>query len=325
LAGLAFIGARGSWLPDHSYESASIVLSNDILSEDEYGGRTSAPFAGIDGAWMRVDNDHSRVDIDGMNIMVGFASKERKKGDENHPDSSLLWAAFLDIGHADYDTYDSYSHVAVANKTVADIYGSGSLRSYGLGVMARKEWDNGFRVEGSLRGGKLKNEFSASGYELNGVPASYTVEAPYYGLHLGLGRTLKLNDPRDRLDLMFRYYWSRQEGETFTWPTGEWIAFDDDDSHRVRLGARFSRARDARRTWYIGAAVEHEFAGDIHARVERGNVFAPDLAGTTGIGEIGLILRPDADHNFSLETGIQGYIGKYRGFSAGVRFEWELD
>jgi outer membrane autotransporter protein len=191
--------------------------------------------------------------------------------------------------------------------------------------MARKEWANGFRIEGSLRGGKLKNEFSTSGYELAGVPASYTVKAPYYGAHLGVGRTLKLNDPRDRLDLMFRYYWSRQEGETVTLPNGEWIDFLDDDSHRIRLGARFSRVRDARRTWYIGAAVEHEFAGDIHARTSAFTLPAPDLQGTTGIGEIGLILRPDADHNFSLETGIQGYLGKYKGFSAGIRFEWELE
>ncbi|MDR2176155.1 MAG: autotransporter outer membrane beta-barrel domain-containing protein [Synergistaceae bacterium] len=331
LAGLAFIGARGTWLADHSYESARIALSGDILSGDGYG-RVSAPFAGIDGAWLRVDNDHSHVDIDAVNAIVGFASEERKKGEDGRPDSSFLWAAFFDLGYGNYETYNNYNYVE--GGTIADIHGDGSLRSYGVGLMARKEWANGFRLEGSLRAGKLKNEFTARDYlDMNNVPLSYTVEAPYYGLHLGAGRTFKLRDPRDRLDLMLRYYWNRQEGESVLLPGGaERIDFLSDDSHRVRLGLRFSRAESARRTWYIGAALEHEFAGGIHARAvnvnenENGrfNLPAPDLEGTTGIGEIGFILRPDKDHNFSLETGIQGYIGKIEGFSAGIRFEWEF-
>ncbi|MDR1648787.1 MAG: autotransporter outer membrane beta-barrel domain-containing protein, partial [Synergistaceae bacterium] len=329
LAGLAFIGARGAWLADHSYESANIVLSDDLLSGDGYYKRMSAPFAGIDGAWLRVDNDHSHVDIDAMNAIVGFASRERKKGEDGHPDSSLLWAAFIDLGYGDYDTYNNYNYLDDA--VIDDIHGDGSLRSYGIGLMARKEWANGFRLEGSLRGGKLKNEFTARDYLVSDVPLSYTVDAPYYGLHLGVGRTFKLDDPRDRLDLLLRYYWNRQEGESVVLPGGtERVDFQNDDSHRARLGMRFSRATSARRSWYIGAAVEHEFAGDIHAWASssagRFKLPAPDLEGTTGIGEIGFILRPDKarDHNFSLETGIQGYIGKYEGFSAGIRLEWEF-
>ncbi|MDR1732042.1 MAG: autotransporter outer membrane beta-barrel domain-containing protein [Synergistaceae bacterium] len=323
LAGLAFIGQRGGWLADHSYESASIVLSNDILSDDPYG-RASAPFAGIDGAWLRVDNKHSHVDIDASNIIVGFATKARKQGKDGKPDVSTLWGAFIDIGNADYDTWDSYSHLSQVS--IDDIHGSGTLRSRGLGLMVRREWADGFRLEGSFRGGKLKNEFTAHDYlDANGVPASYKTNTPYYGAHLGVGRTWQLNDPRDRLDLLFRYYWSRQGGETVTFADGEWVDFDRDDSHRVRLGARFTRMRNSRQTWYLGAALEHEFGGTIHARNNKNQSLpAADLEGTTGIGEIGLILRPDQKHDFSLEAGLQGYFGKIEGFSAGIRFEWEF-
>jgi hypothetical protein len=324
MAGLAFIGARGGWLADHSYESANIVLSNDILSDDNYYERNSAAFGGIDGAWLRVHNDNSHIDINGTNMMIGFASKKRKQGDEDHPDSSLLWAAFIDIGHANYDTYDNFDFVT--NAVIDDIHASGTLRSYGVGLMARKEWADGLRLEGSLRGGKLKNEYTASNYfDGDGVAASYTTDAPYYGLHLGVGRTMKMRDPRDRLDLMARYYWNRQDGETVGLPNGEQVHFGHDDSHRIRVGARFSRERDNRRSWYIGAALEHEFAGDIHASTDEFSYLpAYDLQGTTGIGEIGFILRPSEDSNFSLETGIQGYTGKYSGFTAGIRLEWEF-
>jgi hypothetical protein len=334
LAGLAFVGARGAWLPDHSYESAEIALSGDILSDDVLG-RSRAAFGGIDGAWLRVHNDNSHVDLNGTNIMLGYASKERKDGGkdeqgEDKPDSTLLWAAFLDIGHGNYDTYDNFDFVTTAQ--IPDIHGDGTLRSYGIGVMARKQWENGFRIEGSLRGGKLKNEFTASNYEVgDGVPVSYTTDAPYYGLHLGVGKTFLINDnPRDRLDLLLRYYWNRQDGDTATLPDGDVIDFGRDDSHRFRIGARYTRAHDYRRSWYIGAALEHEFSGGIHARTSRFILPAYDMEGTTGIGEIGIIIRPDRDtaksddKNFSLETGIQGYTGKYSGISAGLRFEWEF-
>ena len=194
--------------------------------------------------------------------------------------------------------------------------------------MARKEWENGFRVEGSLRAGKLKNEYTAHDYVWDGIPLSYTVDAPYYGLHLGVAKTFLLNDPRDRMDLLLRYYWNRQDGETATLPDGSWIDFDHDDSHRLRLGARFTRAHDYRRSWYVGAAVEHEFSGGIHASTSQFTLPAYDLSGTTGIGEIGVIIRPDRaksdDHDYSLEAGIQGYVGQYSGISAGLRFEWEF-
>jgi outer membrane autotransporter protein len=322
LAGLAFAGARGAWLADHSYESARIALSDDILGGDSHVGRVSAPFAGIDGAWLRVDNHHSHVDIDAMNAIVGFATEERRKGKDGQPDSSFLWAAFIDLGYGDYDTVNDYSYLE--NNVIDDIHGDGSLRSHGIGLMARKEWSNGFRLEASLRAGKLKNEFTARDYLLNDVPLSYTIDAPYYGLHVGAGRSFKLRDPRDRLDVLLRYYWNRQEGDSVTLPDGEKVDFLGDDSHRARLGLRFSRAASARRSWYIGAAVEHEFAGGIHARTSKFDLPAPDLEGTTGIGEIGFILRPDKDRNLSLETGIQGYFGKLEGFSAGLRLEWEF-
>ncbi|MDR0616943.1 MAG: autotransporter outer membrane beta-barrel domain-containing protein, partial [Synergistaceae bacterium] len=298
-----------------------------IMSDDIYG-RSSAAFGGIDGAWMRVHNDNSHVDFDGTNIIAGYASKKREKGKDDNPDSSTLWAAFIDIGRANYDTYDNFDFVA--NRAIDDIHGDGTLRSYGIGLMARREWENGFRIEGSLRGGKLKNEFTARDYlDGDGVPAAYETDAPYYGLHLGVGQTKQLKDPRDRLDLLLRYYWNRQDGERATLPDGSWIEFDNDDSHKFRIGARFTRERDYRRSWYVGLAAEHEFAGSIHASTSRFALPAYDLSGTTGIGEIGFIIRPDTtdddkDNNFSLEAGLQGYVGKYSGFSGGIRFEWEF-
>jgi Fe2+ transport system protein FeoA len=329
LAGLAFAGARGTWLSDHSYESANIILSKDLREADWQ--RVSAPFAGIDGAWLRTENDHSHIKIDSMNVIAGYAVKTRHEGHDGNPDSSSLLGAFLDIGHGSYTTYDHFDHVL--DGAIPDIHGNGTLRAYGLGVMARKEWANGFRLEGSLRAGKLENEFSAGDYvDANGVPMSYETDTPYYGAHVGIGRTFRLADPANEVDILLRYYWDRQGGETVTLPNGEIVDFSNDDSHRLRFGARYTHEDDKLRRWYIGAAVEHEYAGDVHAR--SGNfdlqgyrlvdLRSESLGGTTGIAELGVDIRPYKNRDFSIATGIQGYFGKYRGLSAGIRFEWEF-
>jgi outer membrane autotransporter protein len=330
LAGLAFTGARGTWLADHSYESANIVLSKD-LREDDWR-RVEAPFAGIDGAWLRVENDHSHIEMDSVNVIAGYAVKTRREGNDGKPDSSFLWGGFIDIGQGNYDTYDEFSHVA--DGAIPDIHGDGTLRSYGLGLMARKEWANGLRLEGSLRAGKLENEFTAVNYlGADNVPMSYETDTPYFGAHVGIARTFKLANPSNEIDLRLRYYWDRQGGETVVLPSGEMVEFGGDDSRRLRFGARYTHEDDHLRRWYIGAAVEHEFAGNVHGRTGNFNLplydnlydlHSESLEGTTGIAELGVDIRPFKDRNFSLATGIQGYFGKYRGVSAGIRFEWEF-
>ncbi|MDR1650111.1 MAG: hypothetical protein LBR71_07600 [Synergistaceae bacterium] len=329
LAALAFAGARGTWLADHSYESANIILSKD-LREDDWT-RVEAPFAGIDGAWLRAENEHSHIKIDSVNVIAGYAVKTRHEGRDGKSDSSTLLGAFLDFGHGSYTTYDHFDHVV--GGVIPDIHGDGTLRAYGFGVMARKEWENDFRLEGSLRAGKLENEFSAGDYlDSNGVPMSYETDTPYYGAHLGAGKTFKLSNPRNEVDLRLRYYWDKQDGETVSLPNGEIVEFMDDDSHRLRFGARFTHEDEELRRWYIGAAVEHEFSGKVHARTINFDLpgynlidlRSESLEGTTGIAELGVDIRPYKYRNFSIVTGIQGYFGKYRGISGGIRLEWEF-
>jgi hypothetical protein len=326
LAGLAFAGARGTWLADHSYESANLILSKDLRDDDWH--RISAPFAGIDGAWLRAENDRSHIKIDSMNVIAGYAVKTRHEGDDGKSDSSTLFGAFLDFGHGNYTTYDDFDI-----PTIPDIHGDGTLRAYGVGLMARREWADGFRLEGSLRAGKLKNKFSAYDYlNANRVPMSYETDTPYYGAHLGIGKTFGLSDPGNEVDLRLRYYWDRQGGETVTLPGGETVEFQDDDSRRLRFGARFTHEDAKLRRWYVGAAAEREFAGSAHARSRSFSLpkyglldlRSESLDGTTGIVELGVDIRPYENRDFSIATGIQGYFGKYQGISGGLRLEWEF-
>ena len=48
------------------------------------------------------------------------------------------------------------------------------------------------------------------------------------------------------------------------------------------------------------------------------------MGGATGIGEIGAIVRSRANPHRTAELGLQTYVGRVRGVSAGIRLGWEF-
>jgi len=96
-------------------------------------------------------------------------------------------------------------------------------------------------------------------------------------------------------------------------------------SHRLTSGARLTVQRSPRLSWYAGAAYEQEFDGIARARVtgdhhEPLDLRASSLRGGTGVGELGLMMRPR--DWFQLTTGLEGYTGKRDGGSAFASAVW---
>jgi hypothetical protein len=303
-AGLAFLAQRGGWLADHSYQAADLALDEN---RDE---RAWVPFGGVDVGRWRLDTG-SRIKLTSSNMLLGLAT--RRRGDSG----ATLLGIFLETGKADYDTRNHFAGLP-------SIHGDGDLNANGGGLMARHTWDNDFRIEASLRTGRLKNDFLTKGYEdENDMPARYKTTDHYLAAHLGAGRGWDLNE-KNRLDLLLRYYWTRLEGGKATLPNGERIRFDDSESHRVRVGARLTHTWRENRFWYLGAAVERELDSKVNASAYGFAFDEHDFKGTTSIGEIGVIFRSRKDSPFSLEAGVQGYAGKVKGVSGGFRVGWEF-
>jgi outer membrane autotransporter protein len=307
-ASLGFLGMRGNWLADHSYQQADLAFAQN----EE--GRSWAPFAGIDGAYMRF-NSGSEISMTGITLVGGLATRD--KG----PSGSFLAGAFAEAGYADYDTENSFANAP-------DIRGNGIIRSIGGGLMARGQWENGFRIEGSLRAGRLENEFDSADFiaagPVGGFRAAYNLYTPYLAAHGGLAYTVKL-DEANSFDIIGRYFWTRLQGADTVLPNGESVFFDDDQSQRLRLGGRITHKEDENISWYIGAAYEYEFDGESNGRNEFGLTFdSPSLKGSTGIVDIGLIARSHPDSPWSVEAGLQGYVGEVQGISGGIRLGYEF-
>ncbi|MDR1310587.1 MAG: autotransporter outer membrane beta-barrel domain-containing protein [Burkholderiaceae bacterium] len=304
-ASLGFLARTASWLADHSYQQADLALKGVA------NGWAGAAFGGIDGSWLRVDTG-SDVDILGTHMLVGLAAKN------SGTDGYWLTSGFLEAGFARYDVDGHFgpNH----RRLEAD----GNIRFFGIGAMTRLRWNSGFRLEGSLRAGRMENRFRSNDYrDVDGTAARYDLYTPYYAAHVGTGYEWKLNE-KDTLDVLARYYWARQDGKNTKISTGERVNFEDDNSHRLRLGSRFTHARSNNFSWYVGAAYEYEFDGKVRGGAYGWSFDSPNMQGGTGIGEIGIIARPTNNDRFSAEVGLQGYVGRFRGVSGGVRLGWEF-
>jgi hypothetical protein len=263
-------------------------------------------------AYLHADTGSS-ISISGSHMLAGAAIKR------SGTDASFLFGAFFEAAFASYDASGAFGPAGRREHLTAD----GDLEMYGGGVMARLRGKNGLRLEGSLRAGTIENDFTSNLTDVDGTRAEYDITVPYLAAHAGVGYEWKINDT-STLDFLARYYWARQWGTTDALPTGERVHFEADDSHRLRGGARYTYAYDERRFFYAGAALEHEFANRVKADAGYGTFDIPDLRGTIGVGELGLIIYPGDSDSLAIECGVQGYVGKLSGISGGIRMGWQF-
>ena len=66
-------------------------------------------------------------------------------------------------------------------------------------------------------------------------------------------------------------------------------------------------------------AREYEFDGDARAAIYGHAIEVPSLRGSTGIGELGITLRPAKYRGLFVDLGAQGYFGKREGVTASLQ------
>jgi outer membrane autotransporter protein len=267
-----------------------------------------APFIVMGGGTSRY-NTGSHVDVDGFSLMMGMAWRAAMKS------GSLVTGVFLESGWGSYDSYNSFNNAP-------SVKGKGDTRYYGGGILGRYDAPIGLYGEGSLRAGRTDTDFR-SGDILNssGGTTRYDSDSTYYGAHLGAGYVWNIN--KASLDLSAKYIWTRQGSDSVV-ISGDVIDFDAANSHRWRSGGRFSYALMECITPYTGAYYEYEFSGKAKARANGNSIATPDLKGSTGVGELGLILTPAKGLPFSLDLGVQGYVGKREGVTGSLRGKYEF-
>ena len=273
------------------------------------------PFMAVSASSMRY-NTGSHVDVSGAAFMLGLAKKWEGQS------ANLLLGAFAETSIANTKTHNSF-------KNMDNVDGTGDNNSVGGGILARMDFTQtalkGLYTEASLRMGQLNTHYNSDDVQdFMGNNASYDTNSLYYGAHAGLGYILSLSQ-KASLDLYGKYFWAHQQGDSVT-ILGDKFKFDDANSHRTRVGGRFSYALYDELAPYAGAAWEYEFDGKARATTYGFDVPAPSLKGSTGVGELGISFTPNvlSQNAFAVDLGVQGYTGMRQGISGSVQLKFEF-
>ena len=253
------------------------------------------------GSSMRIHSG-SYVDTHGYTLNVGFARKQEGK------DSTLTFGPFVEYGRASYDSY---------LEDAAGTHGSGKVSYIGAGVLARQDLKSGLYLEGSVRGGQIKSDYAG---DVSGKTTSYDISNPYYAIHLGVGKETKLK-AGDALETYLKYFFSHQNGTSGKLSTGEDYDFDAVNSHRLRLGARYTHDMGDEGKFYAGLAWEYEFNGEARATYQGMATPSPSLKGGSAMLELGYRFTPKKSR-VSYDVNLSGWQGKREGFSGSVGVNW---
>ena len=245
-------------------------------------------------------NSGSHVDAKGWNLNVGFA-RANKMGD-----ATLTYGPFVEYGRGTYDSYlDDGTH------------GSGKMSYIGGGMMAKLTHENGRYVEGSVHAGRVRSDYTGSG---DAAALSYDNSNTYCAGHVGFGQEWKLAGG-DRIEGYAKYFYSHQGGSTTKLRSGAEFDFGGVDSHRLRVGARYTHADSANSEVYAGLAYEYEFNGDATAIYQGYSTPSPSLGGGTGILELGYRFAPK-DGRVSYGVNLMGMTGQREGIAGGAQVTW---
>lgn len=309
-ANLAFLNQGSDLIMSQGFGSALAVTASP--------GWKAGTFGALSGGWSRYDTG-SHVDVKGLSMLVGVGV-----GNDAGP-GRFAAGIFFEAGWGSYNTYNAFSN--------GDVEGDGNTDYYGGGLLARYDVTSdtlkGLYVDFAARVGHTSTDFNSDDIKYtSSIPngflgdADFDINSMYYGLMAGIGYQWSLTE-KATLDLSGHFIWTHQESDSTDVYFND-VTFDDANSLRLRLGGRFSYAVSDNFSPYIGAYWDYEFDGEAKAKVNGWKVDSPDLEGSTGVGELGLTLRPVADSGFSMDLGVQGYVGVREGVTGSLQLKYEF-
>ena len=273
-------------------------------SDLQAGSQTYIPFFAMSHGSIRHKNFNTRS----THLIGGFSRKFESKI------RRTFIAPMIEYGRGNFDSYmDSGEH------------GQGHSQYFGGGIIFRSQMSNGVFYEGSLRAGRLKNDFESNDFEVNGcnVYEKFKSNSPYIGAHFGIGRTIPIGD-NEKFTYYGKILYTHTNSDDVQITSGEEIHLSRVNSERIRIGVRDSREIDPKNKIYAGLAFQYEFGGASYAEHDGLRAYAPSIRGSSGIFEFGRIIKPYGNDNLSFDLSGSGIIGKSRGLIGRCGLNWNF-
>lgn len=271
------------------------------------------PFAAIHGGTERYGND-GRADGTGLELAAGLARNFTGEAGD------LLLGAFFEYGQTSISTREDFS--------VGDVYGTGSARYAGGGLMARFDLTSGLLsglyAQAGLRLGQINGDWKSQ--DIASVlqqTADFDTSTAYYGVFASLGYQWQATG-RLRLDSRASFFWNHQDGQDIS-IMGEDFRFAPMDSCLLRVGTRLSYELFQGFSPYAGVAWEHEFDGTARTELSNHGVDAPSVSmrGDSAVFMAGLQWDP-GDSSLHVNLGLEGSAGIRQSIGGQARLVWEF-
>ncbi len=270
---------------------------------------TPTAFSAMNGSAVRFQTG-SHVDMNGFSFLVGVGKKNAAAN------GAAANGFFLEAGRGNFSSYNSFA-------TAASINASGETNYGGVGFLARRQNNDGRYIEGSARAGSASTNFRSGDLSAaSGQNTDFSVSAPYYGMHIGIGKEKSVGQNLS-LDTYTRFLWSHQNAATAT-VAGADVDFAAVNSYRWQVGMKLSHKINERTTVRTGLAYQYEFGGDANASTLGHDIDAPSLKGSSVIGELGMTIEPQNAKAPFLNLSLQGFAGKCTGVAGSVEVAWKF-
>ena len=254
-------------------------------------------------------------------LNTGFGHMKTKTGDGTYIKSD---STTIDLGLARTLFSDNSStHIApVIEYNSGDydsnlhngITGSGKTKYLAGGVIARNMLNNGFYYEGSFRGGRNENDFTADNFLVNDTRqrVSYDMDSPLYTGHVRLGKFNRLNR-NNVLEIYGIYAYTQQQGMNSDLSTGEHVRFNSVHSNRARIGYRMTTRVSKISTIYTGLAFQYESNSGSTASGDAWSNSTAGAKGSSGMLELGWQIKPRKDTPWVVDVYATGWAGHQQG------------
>ncbi len=294
-AALNFIGAGADTAMDAGFMAASQASQN---SESQ---KTFTPYVTIGGQNMRYDTG-SYVDSNGYAGNLGLV---RRIPNANSVDTIM---PFAEYGKGNYT-----SHLDNGSR------GDGTQHYGGVGLLLRRDLNNGVYYEGSFRAGVMDGDFRGA---LEGYYTTYDTHARYAGASLGLGRIYQESD-KDSVDVYGRFNYTHLTSDDVTLHSALGTAdynLDAADSYRTRLGARWTHNYKENQSYYAGLGWDYEFDSTTRATYDGFSTPSPESKGSSAMLELGWKSDATKENPWGADLRLTGWAGKQRGlvFNASI-------
>ena len=266
-------------------------------------------FSSVGGGASRVETG-SFVSLKTLNFSVGI-------GNNVQNDYGLL-----SIGGAFEAGYGKFKNHFDAGAADPYIKKTGHVSYYGLALLSNFTFENLWHVNGAVRVGRMESTQNNALYNAaTGETYDINIGTNYYGLELGGGKLIKIDDTNS-LDIYGKYFYLYQASDSFN--AGGKYKLSAVNSHRLRVAGRYSHDFTPVTSLYGGLGLEHEFDGKSKLKVDdKAWAKSSKTKGTRAFGEIGVAVKPASNTGLILDFSLKGLYGdNFRGARASADIKY---